>query len=205
MDTLVACSTCGLVHQATLDATGAIECSRCGWVLRAEHKPNSLARTAAFSIAALTFYWPANAYPILSMTRYGVHSENTVLGGCVRLFRDGQWLVAGVVFLASIVIPLCKLLALLFLVTTAKRRSPLWRRERTWVYKAVHVMGPWAMLDVFLLSVLVALVKLKQLATVMPGPGLLAFTLVVIFTLLASASFDPHAIWATDEPAESAP
>ena len=171
----------------------AAECCRCGSII-SERKVNSLARTAAFSLAALIFYLPANIYPILRMNYYGAYSESTVWDGCVSLFRDGQWLVAVIVFLASILIPLCKLLGLFYLVVTAKFNSPRRQQERTWIYRIIEMIGPWAMLDVFLLAVLVALVKL-EFATVLPGPGLLAFTAVVVLNILASTSFDPELIW----------
>lgn len=187
--------TCGLVQRLEELGPGLVaECARCGSRL-ARHKPNSLARTAAFSLAALTLYLPANIYPILEMKLYGAYSRSTVWDGCRSLFAHGEVLVAVVVFLASMLIPFLKLLALIFLVTTAALGSPRLRPARTWIYRAIDVIGPWAMLDVFLLSVLVALVKLGELATVVPGPGLLAFTAMVVLTILASSSFDPRLIW----------
>ena len=198
METIIACETCGLVQRMEeLQPGAAAECCRCGSII-GKRKVNSVGRTAAFSLAALILYVPANIYPILRMNYYGAYTENTVWDGCVKLFQDGQWLVAVIVFLASILIPLCKLLALFYLVVTAKIKSTRRRQRRTLIYKVIEVIGPWAMLDVFLLSVLVALVKLEQLASVLPGPGLLAFTAVVVLTILASASFDPKLIW--DEP-----
>lgn len=196
---VIACKTCGLVQRLEgSHPEPAAECCRCGSTLL-RHKPDSLRRTAAFSLAALCLYVPANIYPILRMDYYGAYSENTVWDGCVKLFEQGQWPVAVIVFCASILIPLFKLLGLFFLVSTTKSDSPLRRAERTWVYKLIEVAGPWAMLDVFLLAILVALVKLDQMATVLPGPGLLAFTAVVVFTILASASFDPKLIWEQPE------
>ena len=170
------------------------ECARCGARL-AGHKPNSLARTAAFSLAALLFYVPANVFPILRMELYGVHSENTVWQGCRALFERGETLVAVVVFLASLAIPLLKLLGLFFLVATTAHGSGRGRPLRTWIYRAIDLVGPWAMLDVFLLAILVSLVKLGELATVIPGPGLFAFSAVVVLTIMASSSFDPTLIW----------
>jgi paraquat-inducible protein A len=199
METIVACSTCGLVQRAAALAPGSVaECRRCGTVVGA-HKGGSLGCTAALTLAALILYLPANVYPILRMSYYGVYSESTVWDGCVTLFRDNQRLVAAIVFLASIMIPLCKLLGLFYLIVTAKFRSAHRQRERTRIYKFISVIGPWAMLDVFLLAILVALVKFKQIAAVLPGPGLLAFTAVVVLTILASASFDPKWIWANPE------
>jgi paraquat-inducible protein A len=135
------------------------------------------------------------------MNYYGAYSESTIWDGCVRLFQDGQWPVAVIVFLASIMIPLLKLLGLFYLTVTTRRGSTRRRRERTWIFKFIEVIGPWAMLDVFLLAILVALVRLQQLASVYPGPALLPFAAVVVLTILASANFDPQLIW--DEPEEA--
>ena len=155
----------------------------------------SLEMTAALSLAALILYVPANVYPILRMSMHGAYSESTVWDGVVSLFRHDQWLIATVVFLASILIPLCKLIGLFLLVAMAKLSSARWPQERTRLYRFIEVIGPWAMLDVLLLAVLVALVKLEKIATVLPGPGLVAFTVVVVLTILASLSFDPRLIW----------
>jgi paraquat-inducible protein A len=195
----VACKTCDLVQRVgRLPAGSRAECARCGSVVR-PNKGYTLGRTAAFSLAALMFYWPANVYPILRMELYGARSETTVLQGAVSLFEHGQLPVAIVVVLASIVIPLLKLLGLLYLVVTTRFRSTRRRIARTWIYRAIEVIGPWAMLDVFLLAILVSLVKLGELATVLPGPGLFAFTAVVVLTILASTSFDPVQIWELPE------
>jgi paraquat-inducible protein A len=129
------------------------------------------------------------------MEWYGAYSENTVWQGCVRLWDDREWLVAGVVFLASMVIPLLKLVGLLFLVASKKFGLERWQQLRLRIYRFLDAIGPWAMLDVFLLSILVALVKMGQLVTILPGPGLLAFTAMVVLTILATTSFDPRAIW----------
>jgi paraquat-inducible protein A len=192
---MMACRTCGLLQRVDALPSGTVaECARCHAVV-ARPKSNSLSRTTAFSLAALIFYVPANIYPILSMDFYGAYSQSTVWDGCVQLFQSGQWPVAAVVFFASILAPLLKLLGLFTLVTTVKFRTVRWRLERTWIYKIVSVIGPWAMLDVFLVAILVSLVKLGKLATVTPGTGLLAFSAVVVFTTLASISFDSRLIW----------
>src|SRR5438309_11978314 len=130
MATNIVCETCGLMQQVEKLEPGArAECCRCMSII-GSRKINSLGRTAAFSLAALVLYVPANIYPILRMNYYGAYSESTVWDGCVTLFRDGQWLVAVIVFLASLLIPLFKLFGLFFLVSTTKFNSLRLRRQR---------------------------------------------------------------------------
>jgi paraquat-inducible protein A len=192
---IVACRICGLAQRLGPLGPGKVaECARCETRL-ATHQTDSRGRTAAFSLAALILYLPANIYPILTMNLYGAHSESTIWDGCRDLFQRGETVVAAIVFLASLVIPFLKLLGLFALVVSARRGSR-GRRARIWIYRVIDVVGPWAMLDVFLLAILVSLVKLGQLATVRPGPGLFAFAAVVVLTILASRSFDPALIWA---------
>ena len=196
MENVVACETCGLVQKVEpLPKSAAAECFRCGAFLGVRRSAASLHATAALSLAALVLYVPANIYPILRMEFYGAHSDNTIWDGVVSLAQHNQWVVAAVVFMASLVVPLVKLAGLFFLVISSIVRKGRRLRWRTGLYRFIDVVGPWAMLDVFLLAILVSLVKLGQLATVVPGPGLFAFTGVVVFTMLASASFDPKTIW----------
>ena len=193
--TILGCTVCGLIQRCEPLPEGMVaECCRCGSLL-AKSRSHSLDLTAALALSALVLYVPANIYPILRMSYHGIYSANTVWDGVVKLYQDGNWFVAIVVFLASIVIPMLKLLGLFFLVTTTRLKVQRWRSIRTWIHRVIEAVGPWAMLDVFMLSILVALVKLGQIATVTPGPGLLPFTLVVVLTILASATFEPRQIW----------
>jgi paraquat-inducible protein A len=195
-DTIVSCDTCGLVQAMPPLARGsAAECVRCSSFLAAANSTRRLEVVAALSLAALVLYVPANIYPLLKMYMYGAYSENTVWEGIVTLMRYDQWFVAVIVFFASMVIPLVKLAGLFSLVVTARMGWGRRLRSRTRLYKLIDAVGPWAMLDVFLLAVLVALVKLNTWAQVIPGPGLVAFTAVVVLTMLASAAFDPKLIW----------
>ena len=195
-ENVVACETRGLVQRVEpLPKSSAAECFRCGAFLGVRRSSASLHATAALSLAALILYVPANIYPILHMELYGVESDSTIWDGVVSLAQHNQWVVAVIVFLASLAIPLLKLTGLFFLVVSTLVQRGRRRRWRTGLYKFIDAVGPWAMLDVFLLAVLVALVKLGQLATVVPGPGLFAFAGVVVFTMLASSAFDPKLIW----------
>ena len=194
----VACETCGLTQELGELPPGSVaECIRCGAVMRARPY-GGVEVTAALTIAALVLYIPANIYPILMFNLYGSYSENTVWDGVVSLFQYDQYFIAVIVFLASIVIPLLKLIGLLFLVVSVKRNKGRRLRGRTRIFRFIDVIGPWAMLDVFLVAVLVALVKMGDLGRIIPGPGLIAFTCVVVLTTLASQSFDPRLIWTRD-------
>jgi paraquat-inducible protein A len=193
---LVTCDTCGLVQTVEPLAPGMVaECIRCGSFISARRSTRSLEVTAALSLAALILYVPANIFPLMKMYLHGAYSESTVWEGIVMLMQHDEWAVAVIVFMASMVIPLVKLAGLFSLVVTARLGWGRRLRSRTQLYKFIDAIGPWAMLDVFLLAVLVALVKLSSWAKVLPGPGLLAFTAMVVLTMLASAAFDPKLIW----------
>jgi len=195
MNETTACKTCGLLQHVEAVPTGhQAVCGRCGEVLSRAYI-SSRTRTAAFALAALFLYVPANIYPLMIMEYMGRHSENTVWGGVQALYEDRMWYVAIIVFVASILFPLLKLLGLFYLVLY---RGSRWQKSRTWVYKIVCQIGPWAMLDVFLLSILVALIRFGRFADVIPGPGIYAFVSVVGLTLLASASFDPKLLWKSE-------
>jgi len=195
-ESVVSCETCGLVQTVEGLVPGtAAECIRCGSFVAARRSSRSLEVTAALSLAALILYVPANVYPIMRMYLYGGYSESTVWDGVVTLMHSDQWVVAVIVFFASMVIPVVKLAGLFSLVVTARMGWGRRLRSRTQLYKFIDAIGPWAMLDVFLLAVLVSLVKLNTWATILPGPGLVAFTAVVVLTMLASATFDPKLIW----------
>jgi len=195
-ESVIACDTCGLVQEVEPLSPGTVaECMRCSSFLIARSTTRRLEVVAALSLAALVLYVPANIFPIMKMYMYGVYSESTIWDGVVLLMRWDQWAVAVIVFAASMVIPLVKLAGLFSLVITARMGWGRRLRSRTQLYKFIDAIGPWAMLDVFLLAVLVALVKLNTWAMVIPGPGLVAFTAVVVLTMLASAAFDPKLIW----------
>jgi paraquat-inducible protein A len=192
---IIACKVCGQVHELPQLQPGTVaECVRCGSRL-ARRNRSSLHRTAALSLAALLLYVPANVWPILHLEIYGAVSENTVWDGVVKFYQDNDYAIAIVVLLASIVIPLLKLMGLLFVVSTTAVKSPRLRLTRTWTYRFIESIGKWAMLDVFVVAIWVAVVKLGELANVTPGKGLFPFGCVVVLTLLASASFDPELIW----------
>ena len=198
---ILACRICGQVHASVPLPEGTVaNCARCGAMIE-KRTHASLHMTAAFSLAALILYFPANFFPILHMEVYGAVTDNTAWDGARRLFQEGDYTIAVIVFLASILIPFLKLVGLFALVISIKLKWPRAKLQRVWMYRVIDAVGRWAMLDVFVVAVLVSLVKLEKLATVIPGPGLLAFGGVVVCTILASQSFDPQLIWGEAEEA----
>ncbi|MDR3537828.1 MAG: paraquat-inducible protein A [Acetobacteraceae bacterium] len=186
------CDTCGMVSRAHDGAT----CPRCGFALR-DRKPDSIARTWALGIAAVILYVPANVYPVLTLIRLGAGQPSTILGGARELLDIGEWPLALLVFFASVAVPVLKLVSLTVLLITTQAGYRTRLRDRTVLYRIVDAIGRWSMIDVFMLSVLVALVQFGAVATIQPGLGAVCFAGVVILTMLAARSFDPRLMWDT--------
>jgi paraquat-inducible protein A len=149
----------------------------------------------AFAIAAMILYIPANTLPIMETSSLFGSQNDTIMSGVVYLWRSGSWYLALVVFIASILVPMAKLLALILLLVSVQLRSCWQPLQRAKLYRMVELVGRWSMLDVYVVTLLVALVQLDALATIKPGPGALAFGAVVVLTLLAAMHFDPRLIW----------
>ena len=190
---ICSCHACGLVSR--LDkAEEAAHCSRCGARLHLR-KPNSVARSWALLIAAYILYIPANLLPIMDTGSIFNYRKDTIMSGVVHLWKTGSWAIATIVFIASITVPLFKLIALTLLLVSVQRRST-WRPEqRTRLYRLVELVGRWSMLDIYVVTILAAVVQVGPLATVKAGPGAVAFGAVVVLTLFAAIHFDPRLIW----------
>jgi paraquat-inducible protein A len=192
---LVSCHTCGLLSRwPGRGAHVRAECPRCGATLHLR-KPSSLSRTWALVLASMILYIPANVLPVMSVTSLGQTQSDTIMSGVIYLAVHGLWPLAVLVFFASIVVPVLKIIILLTLLISVQRRSR-WRPvERTRLYRITEAVGRWSMVDVYVVTILVALVKLGNLATIQAGPGAVAFASVVILTMFAAISFDPRLIW----------
>jgi len=190
---IVSCLTCGLLSRPA-GAGSPGYCPRCGarLVWRRQH---SIQYTWALLIAAAIFYIPANALPVLGTTALGETEFDTIIGGVIFLYKTGSWPLALIVLIASIMIPLGKILALAYLLITVQRGSARNSHERARIYRLVEFIGKWSMLDVFVDAFTVALVQLQPLMSVEPGLGVIFFMAVVVMTMLAAQSFDPRLIW----------
>ncbi|MEO5347306.1 MAG: paraquat-inducible protein A [Magnetococcus sp. YQC-9] len=188
----IQCHACGLIV-ARATAHGQ-PCPRCHHTLH-PRKPATLSRTWALLCAAAVLYIPANLYPVMTVIRMGRGQPDTILSGVKHLIESGMWPLALLVFVASIVIPVAKILILGFLLISIQRRSNTRCRDRTILYRVLEGFGHWSMVDVFLVSILTALVDFGVLAQIKPGIGASYFAAVVVLTLFATHVFDPRLIW----------
>ena len=189
---LLACHACGLV--AADHGRRHQHCARCGRTLH-HRRPDSVGRTWALLLGAAILYVPANLLPVMyTKSLFGV-SDDTIISGVVYFWTSGSPALAVIIFIASIVVPVAKLGALMLLAYTAQRRSRWLPYQRTVLYRMVEFIGRWSMLDIFVITLTVALVRFSTLAVITAGPGALAFGAVVVLTMLASLQFDPRLIW----------
>jgi paraquat-inducible protein A len=200
---LCLCHGCGNaceLRSGSGSGSGSHQCERCGAPLHSL-KPDSIARTWAYLVAALIFYVPANLLPVMNTTMLGSGADSTIIGGVVEFAEAGAWDIASIIFIASVGVPAIKFGALFLLLITCQRRSGWARRERSKLFRMVELIGYWSMLDVLVVALVAALVKFDALADIEPRAGILFFGMVVVFTMLAAMSFDPRLIWQA-QPAE---
>lgn len=148
-------------------------------------------------------YVPANLLPVMYTHSLFRSSSSTLLGGIAQLWVAGEWDLALIVFVASVAVPLTKIICLAFLLIGVQRHSCWHPRARTRLYRAVEFVGHWSMLDVFVVALLAALVQFGTLAQVHAEPGIIAFAAVVVLTMIASMTFDPRLIWDAQDATES--
>lgn len=186
--------TCHCCHQlATIEEVNT-PCTRCGVRLHAR-RPQSITKTWLLLITAIILYIPANLLPIMTVNYLGVSSPSTIMEGVITFINLGDWFVGGVVFTASILVPTMKLLGLSILLIYVQRGQYLPPKVCTLMFRFIEWIGRWSMLDIFVISIMVALVNFGNLSTIEADWGALAFGCVVITTMFAAISFDPRLIW----------
>ncbi|MCU0670797.1 MAG: paraquat-inducible protein A [Myxococcota bacterium] len=191
------CHDCGLLSRMP-GHTHEASCPRCGGALHFR-KQRSLERTWALVIAAIVCYVPANLFPVMTVISLGKRQSDTIMSGVVYLLMHHMWPLALIIFIASVFVPLMKLVILVSLLISVHRRSS-WRPvDRTRLYRLTELIGRWSMVDIYVVTILVALVRLGNLATIEAGAGAVFFGAVVVLTILAAESFDPRLIWDTCE------
>ena len=200
---LVGCECCHQVGRLPA-AAGRVACTRCGAMLH-RRRVDSLAQSAALLAAAALLYLPANLLPVMHLVSFGQGKSETIISGVLALAGSGMWPLAALVFFASITVPVLKLVGMSILLISTRLHSRSRLAERTLLFRIVEAVGRWSMIDVFMISILTALVRLGALATVTPGPGAVCFCGVVILTMLAAMRFDTRLMWDAMRPEEVQP
>lgn len=193
---LIGCKYCHTVSRlpTSFSASSNIRCPCCHAQLQSRI-PHSLHKTWALLIAAAFMYIPANILPIMNVTFLGSGQADTIIQGTMHLIESGMWPLALIVFVASIVVPLLKLLVMVGILLSIHFGSH-WRPiERKKLFHITEFVGRWSMVDIFVVAILVALVQFGNLASVDAGLGALSFATVVILTMFAAHTFDPRLIW----------
>jgi paraquat-inducible protein A len=190
---LAACHTCGLVSRLPA-VPAALACPRCGAALH-PRIPRSTQRSWALLLAAIIAYVPANLLPMMHVTSLGQARSDTILSGVEFLLASGMWPLALIVFVASILVPIVKIVILVYLLLSVRCGSRFRPLDRTRLYRFTEFVGRWSMVDIFVVTVLVALVHMGQVAAVEAGPGALFFAAVVVLTMFAARTFDPRLLW----------
>jgi len=199
---LLSCHDCQLLVRAPRAHRHVeLRCPRCGAPLHAR-KANSVRRTWALLVAAAILYIPANVFPIMKVTSLGKSQSDTILSGAVYLLLHGMWPLALVVFVASVLVPLLKIVALTYLLISVQLGSTRRPLDRTRIYRITEGVGRWSMVDIYVVTILVALVQLGALATIEAQAGAVFFGAVVVLTMFAAESFDPRLIWDAMEAAD---
>lgn len=186
---LVACPACDTAFTAGRHP----HCPRCG---RRYHvfRINRIQLTWALLAAATILYIPANAYPVMYTVTLGQMQPQTIAAGVLYLAHSGDWPIAAVIFVASIMVPISKIVSLSWLCIAANKR-PSASLARTRLYRITEKIGRWSMIDVFVVAVLATLVQAGDLMSIQPGPGALAFAGVVVLTMIAALTFDSRLLW----------
>ena len=190
---ILGCEACGLAQQESSVAR-VFHCTRCGTKMHFR-KPNSISKTWALVLAAYVLIIPANLMPVMDTGSLFGTEKDTIFGGVVFLWTSNSQVLAIILFCASIVIPFAKLFSLTFLLISVQRRSTWKPKFRARLYRIVEAIGRWSMIDVYVATMLTALVQFGNLMTIRAGAGAIAFATVVVLTIFAARSFDPRLIW----------
>jgi paraquat-inducible protein A len=193
---LVSCAHCNLLQAANPrgDADSPGDCRRCGATLH-HRKPDSIRISWALVVSAVVLYIPANLYPVFTIVSFGRRNTSTIIGGVRQLLTSADWPLAVIIFVASIAVPLVKLIGLAWLLISVRYPMPRYLRANTKLHRVIESIGRWSATDVFVAALLSGLVMLDNLATVEPGPGVLAFGAVVFLTMVATMTFDQRLLW----------
>lgn len=194
---MLSCHSCGLVgvFPEPVPQTRSVGlCPRCGHNL-CKRKNNSLSRTSALVLSAFVFYLPANLFPVMTVIKVGSGGGHTIIEGAIELWQDDMIPLSLLVLFASVTVPVAKILGLSYMIVTTKLRSTKKLVFRSKLFRIIDIIGRWSMIDVFMISILVAVVRFSSLANVVANAGVVSFAAVVVITIFAAHCFDPRLMW----------
>ena len=192
---LTDCSVCHAIVKVSIQANGEVAyCPRCDSEVHVR-KPDAIQKTWAYLIASIVFYIPANVLPMMHVVTFAGTESDTIMSGVLYFMNTGAYLIAFVIFTASIFVPILKILILIYLLISVQKGSCRHRKRRKKLYVLTEIIGRWSMVDVYVVGTMVALVHFGALTEIKPGMGANFFLLVVIMTMLSAMSFDPKLIW----------
>ncbi|RXK01940.1 paraquat-inducible membrane protein A [Arcobacter sp. CECT 8989] len=189
---LVLCTHCNSIFKAEEKV-----CTKCKSELKQRDK-YSLVKTLSFTIVAIIFLFPANILPMMEVTTLGVVESSTILDGIVYFFETKSYLISLVIFVASILVPIFKLVVLIYLLYTTKYNKTYLAKNATKYYRIIKFIGKWSMIDIFVVALMIVMVQFGNLSNIIAGPAAIAFTIVVVSTMLATESFDTRLLWDKD-------
>lgn len=197
---LIMCSDCHTVFHYIPDVD--LQCTCCGADLHLR-KPNSLNRTWALLITSIILFIPANTLTIMNVITFGKDDPSTIIGGVILLIQLGSYSVAFVVFVASVIVPVFKMLGILMILLSLQYNINMTDKQRIKMFRFIEFIGRWSMLDIFVISILAALVNINGVAVITAGAAATAFGGVVVMTMLAATSFDTRLLWDCKKPANT--
>ena len=195
---MASCHTCHeVVKLPKVKGEGAVLCPRCGEEVHLR-KPNSIQYTWALVIASIILYIPANVLPMMEVETFAGTQADTIISGVIYFLETGSYLIASVIFIASIIVPITKLIILIYLLISVQKKSPLHKKKRKKLYVLTEIIGKWSMVDVYVVAIMIALVHFGGMTEIKAGDGATYFLLVVVVTMIAAMQFDPKLIWDTE-------
>ena len=189
---LISCKNCHKMYEK--ENFNDFVCTRCNHMVRKRIK-NSLQVSLALTICAILLYIPAMVYPIMEVTRLGVKIESTILEGVISFLGQGSYFIAIVVFTASVIIPMIKLVGLLFIFISLKINVKMHNNRKILIFKFVEAIGKWSMIDIYVVALLASIVQLDEIFNIKGGIAATSFALMVILTMIAANRFDTRIIW----------
>ena len=189
---LISCKNCHKMYER--ENFDNFVCTRCNHLVRKRIK-DSLQVSLALTICAILLYIPAMVYPIMEVTRLGVKIESTILEGVISFLGQGSYFIAIVVFTASVIIPMIKLVGLLFIFISLKINVKMHNNRKILIFKFIEAIGKWSMIDIYVVALLASIVQLDEIFNIKGGIAATSFALMVILTMIAANRFDTRIIW----------